>query len=258
MAIGFHFIQINLYSIQLSHIALVLSRKSVRQKRTESDRKSIKTSHRMHIFVARVRFFALLDEHFLLSFLTNAPFVCIMEKKQEKKGEQQMYGEVVRVIMRSQMIDMISCFSLAILVPVIYLVFFHIPFKKKKMSKKKKNQKKKEMKEALTGATALSVCLLLLGCIALGEYLALRQDFVTDNYTTYTGEFRYYLGGRNNKRRIQWVDENGKKTTVTYRRDVRKFYSDETILEKGYYEGTVVYSHSSEYLLWWDAERIGE
>jgi hypothetical protein len=54
------------------------------------------------------------------------------------------------------------------------------------------------------------------------------------------------------------IDENGKKTTVTYRRDVRKFYSDETILEKGYYEGTVVYSPSSKYLLWWDAEPIGD
>ena len=167
-----------------------------------------------------------------------------------------MYGEVIQLIMQSKIISMAVCFSLAIVVPVIYLVIFDVPFKKKKISKKKKNQKKKEIKEALTGAISLLVCLLLLGCIALGEYLALRQDFVTENYATYTGEFRYYLGGRSNKRRIQWVDENGKKTTVTYRRDVRKFYSDETILEKGYYEGTVVYSPSSKYLLWWDAVPI--
>jgi hypothetical protein len=171
----------------------------------------------------------------------------------------QMHGEVVRVIMRSQMIDMISCFSLAILVPVIYLVFFHIPFKKKKMSKKKKNQKKKEMKEALVGAIALSVCLLILGCIFWGDYLSVRQDLVTENYATYTGEFRYYTtGGKHVKRRVQWIGENGEKTTITYRRDVKKFYSNETTLEEGYYEGTVVYSPSSEYLLWWDAEPIGD
>ena len=75
-----------LHFIQLSHAALLLSRKSVRQKETQNDRKTPKTSHRMRVFVARVRFFALWGEHFLLSFLTNAPFVCIMEKKQEKKG----------------------------------------------------------------------------------------------------------------------------------------------------------------------------
>ena len=41
----------------------------------------------MHVFVARVRFFALLDEHFLLSFLTNVGFLCIIGMKDTKKGE---------------------------------------------------------------------------------------------------------------------------------------------------------------------------
>lgn len=170
-----------------------------------------------------------------------------------------MYSEVFQVIMKSQMISMISCFSLAILVPVIYLVLFDIPFKRKKMSKKKKNQKKKEMKEALVGAISLSVCLLLLGCIFLGDYLSLRQDLVSENYTTYTGEFRYFIGGgRSHRWRVQWVDENGEKTTITYRRELRKFYSNKEALKEGYYEGTVVYSPSTNYLLWWDAVPMGE
>ena len=38
----------------------------------------------MRVFVARVRFFALLDEHFLLSFLTNVPFVCIMGEETQR------------------------------------------------------------------------------------------------------------------------------------------------------------------------------
>ena len=40
----------------------------------------------MRVFVARVRFFALLDEHFLLSFLTNVGFLCIIGKKDTEKG----------------------------------------------------------------------------------------------------------------------------------------------------------------------------
>ena len=177
----------------------------------------------MRVFVVRHRLFALSGEQFSVRSLTNRPFVCIMGEE-HRKERTKMYNEVVRVIMRSQTIDMISCFSLAILIPVIYLLFFDIPFKKKKMSKKKRNQKKKEVKEAFTGAVVISICLLICGCIFLGDYLSLRQDLESENYVTYTGEFRYYTtGGRHAKHRVQWIDENGEKITLTYRRDVRKF-----------------------------------
>ena len=75
-----------LHFIQLSHIALVLSRKTVGQKRTGNDRKIIKTSARVHVFVAFVCLFAASVEHFFSPFLTKLFFLCIIGKKDTEKG----------------------------------------------------------------------------------------------------------------------------------------------------------------------------
>lgn len=168
-----------------------------------------------------------------------------------------MYGEVIQLIMQSKIISMAICFSLAIVVPVIYLVIFDVPFKKKKISKKKKNQKKKETKEALTGAISLLVCFLLLGCIALGEYLALRQDFVTENYATYTGEFYYHFSPKGPDY-VEWTDDQGKTQRARYLYRIEKFQDSEQRLREDYYKGTIVYAPNGGHLLWWDAERIGD
>ncbi len=172
-----------------------------------------------------------------------------------------MYDEIIRAIMSSKMFDVIFCFSIALLGFVIYFVFFDIPFKKKKMSKKKRNRKKKEVREAFWGAVAFAVCLSILGCMYLGEYLSLRQDLVSENYATYTGEFRYYVRHRTkgpNSKHVQWVDENGKTITIEYTRKIEQFQPNGASLSEGNYKGTIVYTSKSEYLLWWDAVPIGD
>ena len=71
---------------QLSHFPLLLSRKTARQKGTRNDRKSIKTSARVRVFVVRLNLFAASVEHFFSLFLTNPIFLCIIGKKDTKKG----------------------------------------------------------------------------------------------------------------------------------------------------------------------------
>ena len=170
-----------------------------------------------------------------------------------------MYDEIIRAIMSSKMFDVIFCFSIALLGFVIYFVFFDIPFKKKKMSKKKRNRKKKEVREAFWGAVAVAVAFFLVGCINLGEYLTLQGDMVSENYATYTGEFRYYKSHSTkgvSSKHLQWVDENGKTITIEYTGKIEQFQPNGASLSEGNYKGTIVYASKSEYLLWWDAEPI--
>ena len=224
----------------------------------------------MHVFVARVRFFALLDEHFLLSFLTNVGFLCIIGKKDTKKGEDEMYTEIVETLILSKIIE-----TFLILIALVGLFFLiraiekHFEKKEKAIPKKgkKKKQQPKEKDSLPLVALFFSVIFLILAGINLYTILSLRKDMINENYATYTGEFSYeeaygrYHRGTPSSRSIIWEDENGESHVITYDPAIDDYQPYAPLFKEfgqRNYRGTIVYSPSSDYLLWWNAVPIGK
>ena len=60
---------------------------------------------------------------------------------------------------------------------------------------------------------------------------------------------------------VTWEDENGKSHVITYDPAIDDYQPYAPLFEEfgeRNYKGTIVYSPSSDYLLWWDAVPIGE
>ena len=60
----------------------------------------------MRVFVARLHLFAASVEHFFSPFLTKPLFLCIIVKRTPKGGEQ-MYEEIIRHLMKWQLLGML-------------------------------------------------------------------------------------------------------------------------------------------------------
>ncbi len=179
-----------------------------------------------------------------------------------------MYEEIIQSLMLQKIVGMVLLFALAIIgFAVFYVLFEHLNKKKKQkkiLSKKQKITAKNEEKDNnKTFFAALLVALLLcfFGCWNLYEYLSLREDMMSENYATYTGEFRYnesYHKSGGITKSISWEDENGKTHSITYDSAIDDYQPNNIPLKEGNYRGTIVYSPRGGYLLWWDAEPIGD
>ena len=80
---------------------------------------------------------------------------------------------------------------------------------------------------------------------------------VNQNYVTYTGEFEHetHRGSKGSSTSyVEFTDENGEKKSIRHNFHIDDFQTCEHDLHDGKYKGTVVYSPSSNLLLWWDAE----
>ncbi len=178
-----------------------------------------------------------------------------------------MYEEIIQSLMLPKIVSMVLLFALAIVgFAVFYVIFEHLNKKKKQkkiLSKKQKTAVENEEKDnnkTFLAALLLALLLCFFGCWNLYEYLSLREDMMSENYATYTGEFRceetYHRTVTT--KHIEWEDENGKNHFIEYDPAIDDYHPNNTPLEEGNYRGTIVYSPRGDVLLWWDAEPIGE
>lgn len=174
-----------------------------------------------------------------------------------------MYDEIVRDLMEMELLLMVFYALLFLVVPIsVYIYTFHKEKKKKKKRKPKKkwnNLTQTPEKQAL----AFVVVGVLFFCVFFGielyQYLSLREDMVNQNYVTYTGEFEHetHRGSKGSSTSyVEFTDENGDEKSIRHNFHIDDFQTCEHDLHDGKYRGTVVYSPSSNLLLWWDAEPI--
>ena len=175
-----------------------------------------------------------------------------------------MYEEIVRALMRGQIWTMFLCTLIFLVCPTAYYVYEK---RKAKKSKRKKNKHKKSWKQFVSEtpvgrALGAVIAGAVVFCICFGtnlyRYLSLRQDLVSENYMTYTGEFECdVVRGKNYTNYwVIWTDENGEEKTVRYNHRINEFQEHGQKLKEGDYHGTLVYSPTGKFLLWWDAELI--
>ena len=172
-----------------------------------------------------------------------------------------MYDEIVRDLMEMELFLMVFFALLFLVVPIsVYIYTFH---KEKKKKKKRKPKKKWNNLTQTPGQQALALVILgiLFFCVCFGialyEYLSLREDMVNQNYVTYTGEFEHetHRGSKGSSTSyVEFTDENGEDKSIRHNFHIDEFQTCEHDLHDGKYRGTVVYSPSSNLLLWWDAE----
>lgn len=174
-----------------------------------------------------------------------------------------MYEEIIRHLMKWEIITMIFWTLLCLVLPsVIYICILH-----KEKKKSNKNKKKKTWKQFF-GETAEGKALswLIVGvvffCVCFGtdlyQYLSLREDMINENYATYTGEFEYDTthGKSSSTSYVEWTDASGEQQSIRHNFHIDDFQTCEHDLHDGKYTGTVVYSPSAKILLWWDAVPI--
>ena len=178
-----------------------------------------------------------------------------------------MYEPIIRDLMKSDLFAMMLCALLFLAIPISIYVYVLIKDKKKK---KKKSAKKKKWNSFVETAEDKALAVVIVGviffCITFGmalyDYLSLREDMLTENYVTHTGEFECYSvrSSRSSTRTyyVQWTNENGEVESIKYNSRIDEFQEHDKTLKKGYYQGTIVYSPRGDVLLWWDAEPIGE
>ena len=172
-----------------------------------------------------------------------------------------MYDEIVRDLMEMELLLMVFYALLFLVIPIsVYIYTFHKEKKKKKKRKppKKWNNLTETPEEK---AFALVISGILFFCVFFGielyQYLSLREDMVNQNYVTYTGEFEHetHRGSKGSSTSyVEFTDENGEKKSIRHNFHIDDFQTCEHDLHDGKYRGTVVYSPSSNLLLWWDAE----
>ena len=174
-----------------------------------------------------------------------------------------MYDEIVRDLMEMKLFLMVLFALLFLVVPISgYIYTFH----KEKKKKKKRKPKKKWNNLTQTPeeqAFVLVIFGILFFCVCFGNalygYLSLREDMVNQNYVTYTGEFEhetYHSSKGSSTSYVEFTDENGEDKSIRHNFHIDDFQTCEHDLHDGKYKGTVVYSPSSNFLLWWDAVPI--
>ncbi len=177
-----------------------------------------------------------------------------------------MCGEIVRALLRGQILVMLLCTLIFLVFPIVYYIYAE---RKEKKAKRKKNKHKKSWKQFISETpTGRALGAVIVGvvffCICFGtslyRYIALHQDLVSENYATYTGDFECdVVRGKNfTTSWILWTNENGEEKSVKYKHNINKFQEHGKKLKEGDYHGTIVYAPTGEYLLWWDAERTEE
>ena len=175
-----------------------------------------------------------------------------------------MYGEIVRALLRGQILVMLLCTLIFLILPIAYYIYAE---RKEKKIKRKKNKHKKSWKQFIsetpTGRALVPVIVgVVFFCICFGTNLyrciSLHQDLVSENYATYTGEFECDVvrGKSSTTTWVVWTSEDGVVETIRYTHQIDKFQEHGEKLKEGDYHGTLVYSPTGKYLLWWDAERI--
>ena len=181
-----------------------------------------------------------------------------------------MYAKIVEALILSKIIEIF--FMLFALVGTFFLIrAIEKHFEKKEKSVPKKGKKKKQQpkeKDSLPLAAFLLSVIFLIGVgMNLYTIFSLREDMINENYATYTGEFSYeeaygrYRRGTPSSRSIIWEDENGKSHVITYDPAIDNYQPYAPLFKEfgqRNYRGTIVYSPSSDYLLWWDAVPIGD
>ena len=184
-----------------------------------------------------------------------------------------MYEQIIRDLMKSNLFLMIFWALLLLVLPISNYVCVLIKDKKKK---KKKSAKKKKWNSFIETAEDKALAVVIVGviffCVTFGmtlyDYLSLREDMLTENYVTYTGEFECYPVksvkthskgfSTTTNYHVQWTNENGEVESIRYYHRIDDFKENGQELKKGTYVGTIVYSPRGDVLLWWDAEPIGE
>ena len=174
-----------------------------------------------------------------------------------------MYDEIVRDLMEMELFLMVFYALLFLVIPSVVYTFIS---RKEKKKKKKRNPKKKwnNLTETPEEQALVSVIVgILFFCVFFGislyQYLSLREDMVNQNYVTYTGEFEHetHRGSKGSSTSyVEFTDENGEGKSIHHNFHIDEFQTCEHDLHDGKYKGTVVYSPSSNLLLWWDAEPV--
>ena len=173
-----------------------------------------------------------------------------------------MYEEIIRHLMKWEIVLMIFWTLLCLVLPVSYHAY---AAHKAKKTKKKKNKGKKSWKRLFSETPeGRALSLVIIGtvffCICFGtnlyRYLSLREDMIAENYVTYTGEF-YYDADPRGYDYLQWINEHGDIIeSIRHNHRIKKFQTTDQTLKDGYYKGTIVYAPRGDVLLWWDAEPI--
>ena len=176
-----------------------------------------------------------------------------------------MYEEIIRHLMKWELFGMILSTLLCLVLPsVVYTV---ISRKERSKAKRKNKKHKKTWKQFFSEtpegrALAWVIVGTIFFCMFFGQYLyhylSLREDMINENYAVYTGEFEYdTTRGRSfSTSYVEFTDENGDEKSISHNFNIDDFQTCEHDLHDGKYKGTVVYSPSSNLLLWWDAEPI--
>ena len=177
-----------------------------------------------------------------------------------------MCEEIIRHLMKWEIISMVFVTLLCLVLPSVVYTFISQKEKNKAKRKSKKHKKtwKQFFSETPEGrALAWVVVGVVFFCIFFGidlyQYLSLREDMVNQNYVTYTGEFEHetHRGSKGSSTSyVEFTDENGEDKSILHNFHIDDFQTCEYDLHDGKYRGTVVYSPSSNLLLWWDAEPI--
>ena len=178
-----------------------------------------------------------------------------------------MYEEIIRHLMKWELFGMILSTLLCLVLPSVV----HTVISRKERSKaKRKNKKHKKTWKQFFSETpeGRALAWVIVGtiffCMFFGQdlyqYLSLREDMINENYAVYTGEFEYdTTRGRSfSTSYVEFTDENGDEKSIRHNFHIDDFQTCEHDLHDGKYKGTVVYSLSSNLLLWWDAVPIGE
>ncbi len=170
-----------------------------------------------------------------------------------------MYEEIFRALMRFELIKTLLLVGIVVGLFVMLYVAVLLPAKKKKQNPKKK-QKKEEKDDTLPAIIVMLVTVFILVGVEAHRLFSLRKDMINENYVTYTGEFYCYeTTGKSSIEHVRFQNADGEQIEVEYSHHINKYQEHGKKLEEGtYYTGTIVYSPSSDYLLWWDAKPIGE
>ena len=177
-----------------------------------------------------------------------------------------MYEEIVRHLMKWEIFTMIFWTLLCLVLPVSVHAYLSRKAKRKKKKRNKAGKKtwKQFFSESPEGRALSWVIIgVVFFCIFFGtdfyQYLSLREDMINETYITYTGEFYCYehKSGKSSTEYVRFQNADGEQIEVEYSHHINKYQEHGKKLEEDtYYTGTIVYSPSSDYLLWWDAEPI--
>ena len=170
-----------------------------------------------------------------------------------------MYKEIFRALMRYELTVILIMLAIAIFFSVMLYVIVLRSSKKKKQPPKKK-QKKEEKDDTVPAIIVFLVFVFILIGVRIPRLFSLRKDMINETYVTYTGEFYCYeTTGKSSTEYVRFQNADGEQIEVEYSHHINKYQEHGKKLEEDtYYTGTIVYSPSSDYLLWWDAEPIGD